>query len=854
MKYLSALQLLLAAAATPARGASSWQNVKIGGGGGFVPGVAFHPTTKGVAYARTDIGGLYRLNSDDSWTPVTDTLATDAKWNTWGIDAVALDAQDPNKVYAAVGMYTNSWDPNNGAIIRSSDKGATWSTTDLPFKVGGNMPGRGMGERLAVDPKNSKIIYFGARSGNGLYKSTDGGVTFAKVSSFTNAGTYVADPTDTNGYNNDIAGLSFVTFDTTSALTNGATSRIFVGTSDNITASVYVSNDAGSSWTAVPNQPKTYFPHKCKLQPTEKALYLTYSNGAGPYDGTMGAVYRYDISNGTWTNITPASGSDLYFGFGGLSVDMLKPGTLVVATLNSWWPDAQIFRSTNSGATWSKIWEWASYPSQNWYYGLHTDKAPWINAGFVSQDTKRLGWMIEALEINPLDSDHWLYGTGLTLYGGHDLTNWDTATRNVSISSLADGIEEFAVLGLASAPGGTELLAAVGDDNGFTFVKSTDLGTSPQTNWMTPEWTSSTDVDFAGNKVANVVRIGNGAGSQQVAVSSDGGVKWNIHYGAGTTQSGGAVAYSADADTILWSSSNTGVLRSQNQATFAAVSSLPSGAVIASDKRNNTVFYAGSGSAFYRSTNIGATFSSVTGALGAATAVRDIVAHPTVAGEVWVSTDIGLFRSTNYGATFTQAGSGSLSNTHQVALGLGSGSTWVVYAFGTGAAGAKLYASADAGATWTDVQGTQGFGAISSCKLTGSGNVAGQVYVGTNGRGVFYVNVAVSGGGSGSVSSSSTSSASASKTSTTSVAATTTTSSIKTSTTAIATTSTTSAKATTLSTSTTSKTSTSSAAAPASTGGAKQFAQCGGIGWTGLTACASPYTCKVQNDWYSQCL
>jgi len=101
--------------------------------------------------------------------------------------------------------------------------------------------------------------------------------------------------------------------------------------------------------------------------------------------------------------------------------------------------------------------------------------------------------MIEALEINPHDSDHWLYATGLTVYGGHDLTNWDTV-RNVSISSLADGIEEFAVLGVASAPGGSELFAAVGDDNGFTFKTSSDLGTSPQTPWMTPMWTSSTDV------------------------------------------------------------------------------------------------------------------------------------------------------------------------------------------------------------------------------------------------------------------------------------------------------------------------------------------------------------------------
>lgn len=79
MKCLPVIKLLLAAAA-PIRAAFSWQNVHIGGGGGFVPGIVFHPTAKGVAYARTDIGGLYRLNSDDSWTAVTDSLATDEKW------------------------------------------------------------------------------------------------------------------------------------------------------------------------------------------------------------------------------------------------------------------------------------------------------------------------------------------------------------------------------------------------------------------------------------------------------------------------------------------------------------------------------------------------------------------------------------------------------------------------------------------------------------------------------------------------------------------------------------------------------------------------------------------------------
>jgi xyloglucan-specific exo-beta-1,4-glucanase len=42
-------------------------------GGGFTPGIVFNPTEKGLAYARTDIGGLYRLKpSDDSWTPLQD--------------------------------------------------------------------------------------------------------------------------------------------------------------------------------------------------------------------------------------------------------------------------------------------------------------------------------------------------------------------------------------------------------------------------------------------------------------------------------------------------------------------------------------------------------------------------------------------------------------------------------------------------------------------------------------------------------------------------------------------------------------------------------------------------------------
>ncbi len=97
--------------------------------------------------------------------------------------------------------------------------------------------------------------------------------------------------------------------------------------------------------TAVAGQQQTYFPHKGVLSPAEGLLYVSYSDGTGPYDGTLGAVHKYDIANATWTDITPVSGSDLSFGFGGLAVDVKNPGTLMVAALNLWWPDGQIYRS-----------------------------------------------------------------------------------------------------------------------------------------------------------------------------------------------------------------------------------------------------------------------------------------------------------------------------------------------------------------------------------------------------------------------------------------------------------------------------------------------------------------------------
>jgi hypothetical protein len=103
------------------------------------------------------MGGAYRWDKTGSkWLPLTDWVGFD-DWNYLGIESIAPDPKDANKVYIAVGTYTNSWTSMNGQLLRSSDRGDSFDRFNLPFKVGGNMPGRSMGERLAVDPNKTSV-------------------------------------------------------------------------------------------------------------------------------------------------------------------------------------------------------------------------------------------------------------------------------------------------------------------------------------------------------------------------------------------------------------------------------------------------------------------------------------------------------------------------------------------------------------------------------------------------------------------------------------------------------------------------------------------------------------------------
>lgn len=739
--------------------AYNWNNVRIDGGG-FVPGIIFNQKEANLIYARTDIGGAYRWDvTSNSWVPLLDWVGWD-NWNWNGVLSLASDPVDTNRVYAAVGMYTNTWDPNNGAILRSSDKGKTWQATELPFKVGGNMPGRGMGERMAIDPNKNNILYFGAEGGNGLWRSTDYGVTWAKVSNFTNVGNYAQDPNDTNDYLNKNQGVIWVTFDPASSQLGTASKVIYVGVADKDN-SVYRTIDGGLSWERIPGQPVGFLPHKGVYDHANGILYISTSDTGGPYDGSKGDVWKFTPSTGTWTNISPipSSSSDLYFGYSGLTIDRKNPKTLMVASQVSWWPDAIFFRTTDGGVTWTRIWDWTSYPSRSLRYLIDIAEVPWLNFGITNSSdpavpTVKLGWMNESVEIDPHNSNRLIYGTGATIYGTENLTSWDTGGQ-ILIKPMVKGLEETAILDVVSPPVGAPVYSAMYDIGGFKHDDLTKVPTSMYTN---PNFGGNSSIDFAELKPATMVRVGfatNTTGG--IAITTNAGGSWWQGQTPGGATSGGNVAVSADGGSIVWAPGGaTGVFVSTTfGSNWTAIPILPVGAIIEADRVNPSKFYALSGSTFYISTDKGATFSASSATnLPAARKFKAVYGYE---GDIWLAggsktTTYGLWHSTDSGATFSQLA--NVEEADNVSFGkAANGQTYpTIFIIGKVDGARGVFRSTNQGASWVRINDDQHQYGNFGEAISGDPRIYGRLYLGTNGRGLLY------GDSAGAVTSSSSSS------------------------------------------------------------------------------------------------
>jgi len=704
-----------AAGAADAAPAYRWRNAVIGGTG-FVTGVLFHPSVRGLAYARTDIGGAYRWDERAArWTPLVDHLGWD-DWNLLGVEAMAVDPAHPDRLYLAVGTYAQSW-AGNGAVLRSDDRGASWTRPDLTVKLGANEDGRGAGERLLVDPRDSDVLWLGTRH-DGLLKSGDRGATWAAVSGF---------PGVPGGSGQGVT------------LLVAAGRTVYAGWGDgdgtSETANLYRTTD-GSTWEAVPGQPSgtsAKVPIRAAYDCLTRELYVTYADAPGPNGQSAGSVHKLATGTGKWTEVTPvkpggttSDGSADTFGYGGVAVDARRAGTVVVSTNNRWAEIDTLFRTTDGGRTWTSLKDAAVFD---------VSETPFLKWG---ADKPKFGWWIQAVAVDPYDSKHVVHGTGATLYGTRDLKHWAPQVR---------GLEETSVVQLVSPPVGEAHLLSGSRDIGVMYHER--LTASPSRGMASnPVFGSATGLAQAAGRPSYVVRAGwgdNGNGAH----SNDGGQTWAPFEAQPTIakDAPGPIATNADGSVLLWSFVHWDGTKypahrsADNGATWTEISSFPKGATPVADPADPTLFYAydTDTGTLLASTDSGRSFTARASGLPSGDSQFKLVAAPGRSGDLWLSTKWnGLHRSTDGGVSFSKIDSCWASYT----LGFGKAADGAdypaIYQVGSTETITAVHRSDDGAKTWVRINDDRHQWGYIGEVIVGDPRIHGRVYLATNGRGIQY--------------------------------------------------------------------------------------------------------------------
>lgn len=422
LRVLAAVFLLVVA--SPARGqrlddaalkALEWRAIGPAVMGGRIDDVAVDERNPSTIYVGAASGGIWKTtNAGTTWTPIFEHEGTAS------IGDIALSQTNPELVWAGTGEPNNRQSSSFGdGVYKSSDGGRTWThmglretqhigrvlidpvDNDVVYvaalgKLWGANDERGVfkttdGGRtwtkalfvnadtgivdLAMDPHNRQVLYAaayqrrrapwgynGGGPGSGLYKTSDGGRTWAKLAGGLPDGTigrigvavWRKDPR--------------VVYATVEHRTNGGT---------------YRSGDAGTTWRKVNTlNPRPMYYSKIHIDPTDdRRIYVL---GADFFVSTDGGRTFADPATGqTGANngMSPAYDEGVHGDHHALWIDPANPKHLVLGN------DGGLYYSFDGSLTWDKV---NNLPIGQ-FYGIGVDMATPYNIYGGLQDTHSFG-------------------------------------------------------------------------------------------------------------------------------------------------------------------------------------------------------------------------------------------------------------------------------------------------------------------------------------------------------------------------------------------------------------------------------------------------------------------------------
>lgn len=282
-------------------------------------------------------GGVWKTtDAGRTWVPIFDDQPTGS------IGAIVVAPSDPNIVYVGSGEGLHRPDLSTGdGVYKSTDAGRTWAR--LGLNAAQQIP------RIDVDPRNPSRVFvaalghpYGPNEERGIFRSLDGGRTFKKV-------LYKDENTGGNDVDIDPVNPNVVYATLWEERQGPWENAVWAGTNGGI----FKSTDGGDTWKPLTNGLPAVVQANLAISPADhRRLYATVAfydkPGTSGNRGTTG-VFRSDDAGQTWTRITMDTRPTGRIGGGDLPMPLPHPklvDTVIMAATVSW-------KTTDGGKTWA---------------------------------------------------------------------------------------------------------------------------------------------------------------------------------------------------------------------------------------------------------------------------------------------------------------------------------------------------------------------------------------------------------------------------------------------------------------------------------------------------------------------